>query len=142
MIKFTANWSRFQVEQGVPYQIGARDWLISISDVDTPRAVIADNFDRVLFLKFDDAERETDGTLMSEAQAKEIAAFIREADAKGFNVWANCHAGMCRSGAVVEVLGMLGWQIADDYSPERIPNRHVFNLLRKQFKRLLNSWEI
>jgi protein-tyrosine phosphatase len=71
-----------------------------------------------------------------------MANFIMKARALNKNVWVHCHAGVCRSGAVVEVLSLLGWTVSSQYSPRRIPNTHVFKLLRLQFEELKNSWEL
>jgi len=142
MIRFTANFSRWNVQEGLPIEIVPhRDWLISIADCDTPPVEPHDNFGKVLFLHFDDTDNENDPNAIVEWQVKTIAAFINHARENNKNVWVNCHAGICRSGAIVELLGQLGWMIADEFSPERHPNRLVKELVRQKFVELKYSWE-
>ena len=75
-------------------------------------------------------------------QALQIATFIKEARDLKKNVWANCHAGICRSGAVVSLLVDLGWEYADSAeSPGRIPNHLVYDKVRKHFPELKQSWD-
>lgn len=144
MVRFTANFPRVDIEHRFPFEVGAKDWLISIAGHDMEPAKVKAPFNRILFIHFDDVEEDLEflnEKAITEQQAKIIADFIKKAQATDKNVWVNCHAGMCRSGAIVEVLALLGWQIVEGFSPQRIPNRLVFNLVRQQFDELLNSWE-
>lgn len=143
MIRFTANFPRAVVESGFPFdRTPAKDWLISISDFDTLNAQPVHGFGWIMFARFDDTEDPENSQGISDETALQIASFIEEARKANANVWVNCHAGMCRSGAIVEVLSLLGWVVADEFSPKRVPNLLVFNKIRKHFPELLNSWEV
>lgn len=128
----TANLSR-ATAVNLPFNVNHRDWLISISCVNHGPPYITAPFGRIEFFKFDDVEADdTDFVPMTEQQAEEMAKVIFEAKEQGKNLWVHCYAGICRSGAVVEVLKLLGWYVDEEWVlQERIPNQHVFNLLRK-----------
>lgn len=66
---------------------------------------------------------------IQESQAKEIAALLVKAKENRTNVVVNCHAGICRSGAVVEVGVMMGF---DDTGKHRQPNLLVKHRLLKE----------
>ncbi len=55
-------------------------------------------------------------------------------------LWVNCDAGICRSGAVVEAAMLLGHTTDEEVSNGRVPNRTVFNEVRKALG-LKHSWE-
>lgn len=138
---FTGNFSRIQIETGLPIEIGQKDWLISISDANGMLPFVPDRFGELQFYFFDDQDEPDMPGVISPLDAMAMAGFIRAARINKANVWVHCTAGMCRSGAVVEVLKLLGWRIMDDFSPQRVPNVLVFNMLRKEFPELLYSWE-
>jgi predicted protein tyrosine phosphatase len=140
----TANFPRSYIIETYgrfPFHCDEEDWLISIADPAAYNAVPKARFDRVLFMNFADVEEDNCGGI-GEDQAAQIADFIKEARTLKKNVWVNCHMGMCRSGAVVRLLGELGWEIAS-YSgqPERIPNLRVYEMVRKHFPELQQSWD-
>jgi len=141
-MKFTANFPRVAIEQGIPFVVGDNDWLISIPDCDTPDANVANSFGRVLFLHFDDTEQLNDRNAIQSDDVNKIVDFINQANQREASVWVNCHAGICRSGAIVEVLKMLGWTVAESWLiAPRIPNQLVFQSVRKRFPQLLQSWD-
>jgi len=138
-MKFTANFSQATIETRFPMEVGEKDWLISIVDVGAADARVAQPFDKVFRFCFDDCEHTTQwDTAMSPAQAQRMGFVIARARDLDKNVWVHCHAGIYRSGAVVEVLNLLGWTVVNDFSIPRIPNRRVFNLLREEFPELGN----
>jgi predicted protein tyrosine phosphatase len=156
---YTANFPRSAIVETygeIPFPIGQNDWLISIANKDALNANPKKPFGRVLFLNFNDVDlttgakgeteksKEVLGSLgaITDAQADQIAEFICDAREAKANVIVNCHAGICRSGAVVRVLGELGWEIRDNYSPKRMPNMLVYNKLRKRFNELAQSWDM
>jgi predicted protein tyrosine phosphatase len=141
MDKFTANFSRVTIETRFPFQLNHRDWLISINDAAGWAPSVKDNFDQVFEFYFDDEADPTWPGIMQQDQAIQLANVISNARDMHKNLWVHCTAGMCRSGAVVEVLGLLGWTITDEFSPRRIPNTHVFRLLRQQFPEISQSWD-
>jgi rhodanese-related sulfurtransferase len=145
--RFTANFPKAIFGKGLgggpfPFELTDRDWLISINDAAAFPPELKQPFDRVATFFFDDESNPEWPGIMPVEDAVRMADFIKEARDLNKNVWAHCHAGICRSGAVVEVLSLLGWTVADDHSPRRIPNTHVFKLLRLQFDELKNSWEL
>lgn len=137
---FTANLPRAVIEHGFPFEIDHRDWLISISDAAGSPPKVKDKFDEVFFFFFNDDTPPHDG-VMEPRQAEMMADIIRKAREHNKNIWVHCTAGICRSGAVVELLKILGWTVVDDFSPRRLPNTHVFSLLRRQFPELSQSWD-
>lgn len=153
----TANFPRSNIIETYgkfPFWTDEDDWLISIADKGAYNAIPKARFGKVLYLSFNDVDLNTAGNIITpkaegvlsglggitDAQAEQIADFIKEARTLKKNVWVNCHAGMCRSGAVVRVLSELGWELADEHSPERIPNLLVYNKVRKHFEELNQSW--
>lgn len=107
--------------------------LIQICDPDhafpTPHHV----FTKVHQFSFLDAEEtcgEPEELKISDAQAAEIANILKAALEKKSDVVVQCHAGACRSGAVVEVGVMLGFF---DTEVHRQPNLMVKKKLMIQF---------
>jgi len=155
----TANFARSAINETYgqfPFATSEDDWLISIADKDAFNARPKAKFDRILFLNFQDIELTSAGGVetdkaraflasngaITEAQAEQIAEFIKEARDKRKNVWVNCHAGMCRSGAVVRLLTELGWS-DERYKgqPDRVPNLLVYNRVKKHFPELHQAWD-
>lgn len=140
----TANFPRSVINEvgkdRFPFHVTDNDWLISIADTDALNVVPKKPFGRVLFMSFNDCEYNAAGR-MTEAQADQMAEFILEAMKLQKNVWVNCHMGICRSGAVARLLNELGWEMDDRHSPERRPNMHVYQTLRKRFGQLKQSWD-
>lgn len=143
----TANFPRAAVMnvagRHFPFPVTEQDWLISICDHDVPNATIHYPFDEILFMRFDDVSEEGPNLAsISGEQAAEIANFIKRARAEKKNVWVNCHAGICRSGAIVSLLGDLGWEVVKHAeSPGRIPNHLVYDKVRKHFPEVRQSWD-
>ena len=78
-------------------------------------------------LQFDDVEEEEDQAIQP-WQAEIILNTLRAARAADLNVVVHCHAGLCRSGAVVEfALRHLDFQLHQNR--ERIPNQLVLRRL-------------
>jgi hypothetical protein len=138
----TGNFPRVFITHHRLYFVPAEDdWLISITDEDGTDAETNYTFGKVLYMKFNDTTKIGDGEITPH-QAEDIADFIKEAKAEGVNLWVNCHAGVCRSGAIVSLLGELGWEIAKNVgSPGRIPNWLVYDQIRKHFPELKQSWD-
>lgn len=127
--------------QNFPFKTSDADWLISITDSNGDDVEVEYRFDQVLFMKFNDTDKVGCGEITND-QAAEIARFIKAAREQQKNVWVNCHAGICRSGAIVSLLIDLGWEYADsDQSPGRIPNHLVYDKVRKHFPELKQSWD-
>lgn len=155
----TANFARSAIIETYgrfPFETSEDDWLISIANKDSLNAVPKAKFNKVLFLNFQDIELNTPGQketdksrkwladhgAITEAQAEQIADFIKEARDGGKNVWVNCHAGMCRSGAIVRLLTELGWEDKRyPGQPDRVPNLLVYNRVKRHFPELTQSWD-
>jgi len=90
------------------------------------------NFKEIHKFEFLDVE-ENDFVLepemkISDAQAEEIARLLKHALDNSMNVVVHCVAGICRSGAVVEVGVMMGFQDTEKF---RSPNLLVKHKLMK-----------
>ena len=110
---------------GHHYDAGDNSMLIRIQDPATEFGRIKHNFKEVYEFEFLDAEDDDgfeDECKISDDQAKEIIGLLRRAIDNRMNVVVHCHAGICRSGAVVEVATMMGFTPADRY---RQPNLRV-----------------
>jgi len=112
---------------------GANAMLIRIQDPATFFGCIkhAQMFKEVYEFEFLDAE-DSDGfedeCKIQDEQAVEIIRLLNRALDNHMNVVVHCHAGICRSGAVVEVASMMGFTPSDRY---RQPNLRVKNKLMK-----------
>lgn len=137
-----ANFSMDQIQKGLHFDATWQPiMLIQIQDPDTNQFVLSPqqhSFKDILQLKFFDTEDDEVGCIQSN-QAQQIADFLNKAIENKCNVIVHCHAGICRSGAVVEVGHILGFDIPDGIN-NRIPNRLVFNKVRKALG-IFNSWE-
>ena len=65
---------------------------------------------------------------ISDGQANELVMLLSHAMENSMNVLVHCHAGMCRSGAVVEVGTMMGFTATDRF---RQPNLRVKHKMMK-----------
>jgi len=83
---------------------------------------------RFEFLDAEDKDGFEDETKISDAQAAEIVRLLQHAMTNNMNVVVHCMAGLCRSGAVVEVGVMMGF---GDTERTRIPNIRVKHRMMK-----------
>jgi predicted protein tyrosine phosphatase len=76
------------------------------------------------FLDAEDSDVATYGEepLITDAQAAAIVQLLQRALDQHMNIVVHCHAGICRSGAVVEVATMLGFRDTEKF---RSPNLRV-----------------
>ena len=95
--------------------------LIQISDLLSEHPTPKMKFKEVHGFKFEDIEEDEEWAI-SDEQAQEIAGLLRRAKEQHMNVIVHCHAGLCRSGAVVECGLLLGFNPPDKI---RIPNTLV-----------------
>ena len=97
--------------------------LISITDPASWRPTPAHKFKEIHHFEFLDVEKNdhVDDELMkcSQTQANELVQLLQHALDNKMNVVVHCFAGICRSGAVVEVGVMMGF---DDCEKFRSPN--------------------
>ena len=131
--RFIENVSKSDIATGFHMDAGANAMLIRIQDPATFFGCIkhAQMFKEVYEFEFLDAEDEDgfpDECKIQDNQAEAIIGLLQHALDKHMNVVVHCHAGICRSGAVVEVATMMGFTASDRY---RQPNLRVKNKLMK-----------
>jgi protein-tyrosine phosphatase len=80
------------------------------------------------FLDAEDEDGFEDECKIQDEQAAELVRLLKHAQENHMNVVVHCHAGICRSGAVVEVASMMGFTPADRL---RIPNMRVKHKMMK-----------
>ena len=139
---FIANFSKEQIQKGLHFDIWQPTVLIQIQDPDTTEFVsspLQSKFIEIHQFKFWDDEDDNVENNISENQAEKIAQVLQNCFDNNINIMVHCHAGICRSGAVVEAGSLLGFDIPDGIN-KRIPNRLVFNKIRKHLG-LKFSWE-
>jgi predicted protein tyrosine phosphatase len=125
MIRWIENVSMFDIHTGLHSDLGVNTMLIRIQDPATEFKPTKYNFKEVHMFEFLDAEdddRFEDEVKISDDQAKEIVRLLQHALDNSMNVMVHCHAGICRSGAVVEVGAMMGFTATERL---RIPNMRV-----------------
>lgn len=126
MNPFIENCAWDDVKHGWHFDCGPRAVLIQIADPATFFPVPKHKFEKVYQFEFLDAEdhddRFPDEVKIQDDQAKEIVEILISALAEKRNVIVHCHAGICRSGAVVEVASILGFIPTQRY---RQPNLRV-----------------
>ena len=133
-VTYIENVSWDDVKHGWHTDMGDRAILIQIAD---PATFFPDPKNKFFWsYKFEfldaedsDVERFGEEPLFSDSQAEEIVGILRAALRENRNVLVHCHAGICRSGAVVEVASMMGFTPTNRY---RQPNLRVKHKLMKQ----------
>jgi predicted protein tyrosine phosphatase len=80
------------------------------------------------FLDVEDSDNYPEECKISDAQAEEIVALLKHALENKMNVICHCMAGLCRSGAVVEVGTIMGFE---DTGKFRSPNLRVKHKMLK-----------
>lgn len=136
------NVSMKDIRQGFHVDPGVNAMLIQIVDPASEFPVPKYQFREVHQFEFLDIERDgltNDGsgtwTNMSEfavtdAQAQELVRLLQHAMDQRMNVIVHCHAGVCRSGAVVEVGIMMGFQDTEAFrSPNLLVKHRMMNVL-------------
>ena len=131
MTRWIENVSKADVTLGHHYDAGPNAMLIRIQDPATSFAIPKHQFKETYEFEFLDAE-DSDGfpdeCKISDGQADELVALLQRALDKSMNVVVHCHAGICRSGAVVEVASMMGFTPTEKY---RQPNLRVKSKMMK-----------
>lgn len=131
MIRWIENVSMSDIHLGHHSDLGENVMLIRIQDPATEFMPTKRSFKEVHCFEFLDAEDEDgfdEDFKISDEQAKEIACLLEHALINSMNVLVHCHAGICRSGAVVEVGTMMGFTSTERY---RQPNLRVKRKLMK-----------
>jgi len=133
MIRFIENVSKSDVNLGFHMDAGTNAMLIRIQDPATEFGNIkhAHMFKEVHefeFLDAEDADGFPDECKIQDEQAQELVRLLQHALDNSMNVVVHCHAGICRSGAVVEVATMMGFTPTDRF---RQPNLRVKHKMMK-----------
>lgn len=131
--RFIENVSKADVNLGHHMDAGPNAMLIRIQDPATffGRIARADMFKEVHefeFLDAEDADGFEDECKIQDEQAAELVRLLQRAQENHMNVVVHCHAGICRSGAVVEVASIMGFTPTDKY---RQPNLRVKHKMMK-----------
>jgi predicted protein tyrosine phosphatase len=126
------NVAAADIPTGFHHDVGPNSMLISICDPAGWRPNAKQQFKERHDFEFLDAE-DDDGfpeeAKISDAQAEQIVTLLQQALENRMNVVVHCTAGICRSGAVVEVGVMMGFNDCEKY---RQPNLRVKHKLMKQ----------
>jgi len=111
-----------------------KDYFISIKSPDYAPIPTPFGEDNACHLEFWDIDDPMHEYAPKGFHALKIADFIRKVRDRNGNIWVNCHAGISRSGAVVETLLRLGWTDLEHPCQEtRYPNPLLMRLLQKEF---------
>jgi rhodanese-related sulfurtransferase len=131
MIRWIENVSWDAVKNGHHSDMGQNAMLIQIADPATffpvPKHAFKETH-QFEFLDADDTDRFPEECLISQEQADEIVRLLKHALDNSMNVLVHCHAGICRSGAVVEVGSMMGFTPTERF---RMPNLRVKHFMMK-----------
>jgi predicted protein tyrosine phosphatase len=131
-LRFIENVPAVDVKNGHHMDAGPNAMLISITDPAGWRPEAKFAFKERHDFEFLDAEDEDgfpDEAKISDEQAAELVRLLQRAQENHMNVVVHCMAGICRSGAVVEVASMMGFTPADHRV--RIPNLRVKHKMMK-----------
>jgi len=124
-MNFIENISMRDAESGFHMDTGNNAMLIRIQDPATEFKATRHDFKEVHKFEFLDAEDNDNfenDCKISDAQAAELVRLLQHALDNRMNVVVHCHAGICRSGAVVEIGKIMGFNECDRY---RQPNLRV-----------------
>ena len=131
MIRWIENVSRDDVRKGWHSDLGPNCVLIQIADPASGFPTPLHTFKEVHQFEFLDAE-DSDGfpdeCKIQDSDAEKLVAILQNALDNSMNVLVHCHAGICRSGAVVEVGKMMGFTPTDRF---RQPNLRVKHRMMK-----------
>jgi predicted protein tyrosine phosphatase len=126
------NVAAADIPTGFHHDVGPNSMLISITDPTGWRPEAKQQFKErhnFEFLDAEDDDREPEEAKITDAQAEQIVSLLQRALDNRMNVVVHCMAGICRSGAVVEVGVMMGFNDCEKY---RQPNLRVKHKLMKQ----------
>lgn len=130
-LRFIENVAAIDVSNGHHMDAGPNAMLISITDPAGWRPTAKYPFKERHDFEFLDAEDEDgfpDEAKISDEQAKELVRLLQHAIDNSMNVVVHCTAGICRSGAVVEVATMMGFANCERF---RQPNLRVKHKMMK-----------
>ena len=131
MTRWIENISWDDAKNGWHYDCGDNSMLIQIADPASFFPEPKRTYKEVHQFEFLDAEDDDgfpDEAKITDEQAAELVRLLQHALDNYMNVVVHCHAGICRSGAVVEVASMMGFTPTDRY---RQPNLRVKHKMMK-----------
>ena len=131
MIRWIENVSRDDIRKGWHSALGPNWLLIQIGDPASVFPTPKHDFKEIHRFEFLDAEDEDgfpDECKIQDADAQALVNILQSALDRHMNVIVHCHAGICRSGAVVEVGTMMGFTATDRF---RQPNLRVKHRMMK-----------
>jgi predicted protein tyrosine phosphatase len=120
------------IEYAEHYDCGPNSMLIQILDPCMEFPVPKYKFKEIYqfeFLDIGDDDKDFSDFEITVEQSVRIVNLLKHALENRMNVVCHCHAGIARSGAVVEVATMMGFQ---DFGSFRIPNSRVKRLMMKE----------
>ena len=128
------NVSLSDIQHGFHFAPGWNSMLIQIVDPDMEFPKPLHEFRQMHQFKFLDLEQddcpEAEKFKITDAQAAELVGLLQHALANNMNVVVHCHAGVCRSGAVVDVGIMMGFQEPEVFrSPNLLVKRKMMEAL-------------
>ena len=135
MNNFIENVSRADILAGTHSDAGPNSMLIQISGVVSEHPTPLKAFREIHQFNFEDIEEDEEWACTDD-QATELASLLRHAMNNHMNVIVHCHAGLCRSGAVVEAGILIGFNPPDRV---RLPNTLVKNKLFKALGAQINE---
>jgi len=115
---FIENCAAYQITDGTHSNAGDNAMLIAITDPGSEHPTPKASFKIVKRFHFLDVDNAANGAITNQ-QAQEIYDALQHALQNKMNVIVHCVMGVCRSGAVVEVGTILGF---DDTGKWRAPN--------------------
>lgn len=113
------NVSYDDIKVGRHFACGSNSILIAITDPHAFHPQPAFNFKEVYRFKFKDETNTHIEGCITDRQAAKLVEILKKALNENTNVVVHCMAGLCRSGAVVEVGTIMGFL---DTNRVRIPN--------------------
>ncbi|HET8688272.1 MAG TPA: protein-tyrosine phosphatase family protein [Methanosarcina sp.] len=129
------NAARDDIPKGYHHDCGPNSMLIQITDPATEFPTPKHQFKEIHqfeFLDIDDKDVEAnpdwEEAAITDEQAAKLVALLQHALDNKMNVVVHCHAGICRSGAVVEIGVMMGFADTERY---RAPNLRVKHKMMK-----------
>ena len=142
MTRWIENVSWDAVKNGWHSDMGVNSMLIQIADPATffpdPKHTFKETY-QFEFLDAEDGDPWPEEAMISDEQAKELVHLLVRALDNSMNVLVHCHAGICRSGAVVEVGSMIGFTPTERY---RQPNLRVKRKMMKELGLTYDETEV
>jgi hypothetical protein len=134
MTRWIENVAGVDVQGGYHTDMGSNALLIQIGDPATFFPIPKHDFKVIVHYEFLDAEDEDDypdEAKISDEDAASIVEWLKYAQENHMNVLVHCFAGICRSGAVVEVGESMGFTGTGRF---REPNQRVLRKMQNYLK--------